>query len=605
MNSYIERVLHYSLEDGDYSSLLQYCIDAAVNLLISFPDVPRDENGGFLPFEESDNSTETVRELKKYFGNRNTGIEVRLTRFEKTETTATGAADRVIVETYGLPDRSIILVDALRASGESKHSRIIELHLTAPQLKAAALIELFKERFDNSNPDQEKINSLKKDALLKLDLGEWISAAEISGYILKHRERDPDALIILGSAKVGQGDWRSGKKMLLRAVESTPEIPEAWYNLGLAYMEGSDSGSALHCFEKTLECDPRNHAAYYMKGVILEETGREDEAVTAYMYAAKYSPGTHKGRMKTGRFFTPQVSDALERLGHPWRGDEELPDPEGVDINEDLVSAASAGDLKSIGKLLKKGALPDYRSHQNSMHGRTPLIAAALNGNTGAVKYLLDHGAGVNATDEKGNTPLGSVIEWSGEADIVRLLVEHGANVNGKDPYGRSLVLNERTVADPVLLKILADAGADLNVSGDNGTGGLYSAVAAGNLESALFFIEHGADMNYRSRSGTTPVMAAIHKGGGEMLRLLLDKGSSPGIPDNEGRTPLMAASEKSDPEAVALLIAAGADVNARDSMGRSAMDIILDSGRRDDMEAFRKCVDLLTDAGAELLHGK
>lgn len=66
-----------------------------------------------------------------------------------------------------------------------------------------------------------------------------------------------------------------------------------------------------------------------------------------------------------------------------------------------------------------------------------------------------------------------------------------------------------------------------------------------------------------------------------------------------------MAASEKSDPEAVALLIAAGADVNARDSMGRSAMDIILDSGRRDDMEAFRKCVDLLTDAGAELLHGK
>jgi len=605
MNSYIERVLHYSLEDGDYSSLLQYCIDAAVNLMISFPDVTRDENGGFLPFEESDNSTETVHEIKKYFGNRNTGIEVKVSRFKKTEATGTGIADRIIAETYGLPDRSIILVNAFRASGESKHNRIIELHLTAPQLKAAALIELFKERFDNSDPDEEKINSLKKDALLKLDRGEWISAAESAGYILKHRTDDSDALVILGSANVGEGDWRNGRRNLLRSIEFSPENPDAWYNLGLAYMKGSDSGSALHCFEKTLEYDPQRHAAYYMQGVILEETDRTDEAVAAYRYAVKYSPGTHKRRMNRAGFFTHEAVEALERLGTPWRGDEYLPDPEGVDINEDLIRAASAGDVRSIGRLLKKGAFPDYRSHDNAMHGRTPIIAAALNGHIGAVKYLLEHGAVIDFSDEKGATPLGSVIEWSGEHDMIRFLVEHGADVNGKDPYGRALILNERAIGDPVILKILTDAGADLNVSDEDGASGIYLASSSGRMESAVFFIEHGADINSRGRGSSTPVMAAVLSGNHEMLRFLLDKGGSPDIPDYEGRTPLMAASEKSDPGAVALLIAAGADVNARDSMGRSAMDIILDSGRRDDMEAFRKCVDLLTDAGAELLHGK
>ena len=52
------------------------------------------------------------------------------------------------------------------------------------------------------------------------------------------------------------------------------------------------------------------------------------------------------------------------------------------------------------------------------------------------------------------------------------------------------------------------------------------------------------------------------------------------------------------------LLIDAGADVNIRDGMGRSAIDILMESGDRGDMPAFRKCVSLLTDAGAELVHG-
>ncbi|HOP30995.1 MAG TPA: ankyrin repeat domain-containing protein, partial [Spirochaetota bacterium] len=590
MNSYIERVLHCTLDDGDYSPLLHFCINAAVNLLVSFPDISRDADGKFIPFEETRSDiSETVTEYKKFFGNRSTGIEVTLLSGEGSNRCGADSGDSVTVETYGLPDRCNVLVKSLREAGESKYNRTVELHLTAPQIKAAALIELFKSALSPGIPGDEKIKAIKQDISMKLRTGNLSETVEGARYILLHCPEDQEALVILGQAMVQEGDWRGGKKNLLRAIEILPENPDAWYNLGIAYMQGSDNSSALRCFGKTLEYDPEHHGAYYMTGVILEETGKSDEAVAAYRYAVKYSPGSHKAGMNSGMFFVPQAKGALERLGIPWRGDEELPDPEGVDINEDLVRAASAGDTRKIVKLLKEGAVPDYRSHQSSMHGRTPLITAALNGHTNAVKYLLEHGAGIDYQDLSGCTALASVIEWGGDRDIIRLLAENGADVNGKDPYGRPLILNERVLCDPVILIILADAGADINAAADTGANGVYYAAAAGNRESALFFIEHGADINCRSRSGATPLMAAAINGDRNMILFLIEKGCSPGIPDHEGRTPLMAAAEKADVETVAILIAAGADVNARDNMGRSAMDIILESGRRDDMEAYRK----------------
>jgi ankyrin repeat protein/Flp pilus assembly protein TadD len=606
MNSYIERVLHCTLDDGDYTPLLRFCIDAAVNLMISFPDVNRGADGEFIPFDiRRINKSETVAEEKKFFGNRNTGIEVTLLSRTDNRSSSGDSGDSIMAEVYGLPDRSSVIVKSFREPGESAYNRTVELHLTAPQTKSAVLIELFKSAFKSGNPADEKIIELKKDISMKLRNGKLMEAADGAKYILLHRPEDHEAMVILGQAMVQEGDWRGGKKNLLRAIEIMPESPDAWYYLGIAYVQGSDNSSALRCFEKTLEYDPEHHGAYYMTGVILEEIGKSDEAVAAYRYAVKYSPGSHKAGMNSSMFFIPQAKEALERLGSPWRGDEELPDPEGVDINEDLVSAASAGDIRKIVKLLKEGAMPDYRSHERSMHGRTPLITAAIKGQLNAVKYLLEHGAGVDYPDETGCAALGSAIEWGGDHDVIRLLVEKGADVNGNDPYGRPLILNERALCDSVILNILTEVGVDLNAADDNGANGIYCAAAAGNQKSVLFFIEHGADINCRSRIGGTPVMAAVINGDHDMLRFLLEKGCSPNIPDREGRTPLMAAAEKSDAEAVLMLISAGADVNTRDNMGRSALDIIFESGRRDDIDTYRKCIDLLTDAGAEILSGK
>jgi len=203
MNSYIRRVLHYTLDDGDYTPILQFCINAAVNIMISFPDICRNRDGEFVPFDETKSDTPgNAAVLKKLFGNRSTGIEVTLGHGSVKEKGAGGGDDIIIVETYGLPDRAAVYVRSCREKNKSRHNRSIELNLTAPQMKSAAIIDLFQTVFSTDNPDEEKINAIKKDALMELGLGEWESAAEGAGYVLLYREDDPDALVILGSAKI-------------------------------------------------------------------------------------------------------------------------------------------------------------------------------------------------------------------------------------------------------------------------------------------------------------------------------------------------------------------------------------------------------------------
>jgi len=111
-----------------------------------------------------------------------------------------------------------------------------------------------------------------------------------------------------------------------------------------------------------------------------------------------------------------------------------------------LVRAAKAGDVAAVRLLLEHHAdvsLP-------TADGVTPLIAAAGVGSRDSdtrgryktekdaidsVKLLLAAGADVNATDNRGQTPLHGAAFW-GWTELVQLLADRGANVNAKDRRG-------------------------------------------------------------------------------------------------------------------------------------------------------------------------
>ena len=99
-------------------------------------------------------------------------------------------------------------------------------------------------------------------------------------------------------------------------------------------------------------------------------------------------------------------------------------------------------------------------AHQRARNTQTDaLFRATVEGNTDMVRSLLSSpGADVNATDERGNTPLLEAARY-GHEDICRVLIGAGADVNAKDKDGKSaLMLAVQNNHDDVV-RVLKQAG--------------------------------------------------------------------------------------------------------------------------------------------------
>jgi ankyrin len=104
-----------------------------------------------------------------------------------------------------------------------------------------------------------------------------------------------------------------------------------------------------------------------------------------------------------------------------------------------LMRAAKNGDVPMMGVLIAHGA----SARQAMPNGMTPLLFAATASRrksapdaVAAAKLCLDNGADVNAHDAAGATALHLAVATSD--DLVKYLVEHGARLDAKDQLGRT-----------------------------------------------------------------------------------------------------------------------------------------------------------------------
>ena len=192
----------------------------------------------------------------------------------------------------------------------------------------------------------------------------------------------------------------------------------------------------------------------------------------------------------------------------------------------------------------------------------TPFYPAIRGNDLGAVRALVQK-SGVNAKDSRGTTPL-MYAAAVGSVDALKLLIEAGADVNAKNAFDATALM--WAAGDIGKVRLLLSKGADVKARSKLGrTPLLLAAFHDGASEIVRLMIDKGADVMARDKDGASVLEAAAWVNDAESVRLLLSKGADPNTKDAARLTPLLQAASNGDrnAEVVRLLLQHGADVNA------------------------------------------
>jgi ankyrin repeat protein len=152
----------------------------------------------------------------------------------------------------------------------------------------------------------------------------------------------------------------------------------------------------------------------------------------------------------------------------------------GVDPNlldargQPALLLALQGESLKVAKLLldAKGVRIDIRNHA----GETPLMMAALKGETDVAVALVAHGA---AVQKDGWSPL-HYAATGGSPAIIRLLLSKGARLEARSPNGSTPLMMAARYGNEEAVDALLAAGADRSAANDLGMDAAAFAASGG-----------------------------------------------------------------------------------------------------------------------------
>jgi ankyrin repeat protein len=170
-------------------------------------------------------------------------------------------------------------------------------------------------------------------------------------------------------------------------------------------------------------------------------------------------------------------------------------------------------------------------------------VKAAQNGDLNEVKRLFAlNPTIINEKDKEKDTAIMKACRNCNGKDVVAFLLEKGANIN--DQEYRDLIDQTPLIIAAFngctdIVKMLLDAGADIQHRNDQGENALISAAQEGNIDTVKFLLDAGADVNQTNADGETALELAINlKQKKELIELLREKtnGNAMGIKKNVKR---------------------------------------------------------------------
>jgi len=228
----------------------------------------------------------------------------------------------------------------------------------------------------------------------------------------------------------------------------------------------------------------------------------------------------------------------------------QMPNDEGR-LDELLHQAIMSCDPDRLQRLIEMGADIDLAGCQ----GMTRLHFAALT-DLDQTRMLLQHGAGPNACNHHGETPLHAAV-LANRADIVGVLLANGADVSVQRDDGQT-PLHEAVVGDSSeIVELLLRAQADPEVRNNDGDPVL---IVAANMygvwknNAVDLLLEHGADVNAAGDCGFRAIHCAAAHGYDDLVRRLADAGADLNSVSEGGRTALDVAASEGHVSTVELL---------------------------------------------------
>ncbi|XP_065897906.1 protein fem-1 homolog A-like [Dysidea avara] len=166
-----------------------------------------------------------------------------------------------------------------------------------------------------------------------------------------------------------------------------------------------------------------------------------------------------------------------------------------------------------------------------------PFVTAAQYGNVPVVKYFLQRFAGLFDINHTGT--------------IVSLTTLNQVE-------GATALWGASTRNHVEVVKMLLDAGADVNKPTAIGSTPLRGAAFNGHCDTMNVLIEHGADLNYANVLGQSPLLTSIMRGHLEAAKLLLDKGAQQDTKTIHNHSVMHAAAAGGDTDILKMLLDCG-----------------------------------------------
>jgi len=256
--------------------------------------------------------------------------------------------------------------------------------------------------------------------------------------------------------------------------------------------------------------------------------------------------------------------------------------------HDDLWNVAYLGNCFDLERLLHHG---DVDVDSTRVHGVTPLLAAAVNGNYHIMRRLIDHGANTRVRDLCGGTILhtiagifhtkhdeqlvmmrGLLNEWS-----TGILIDVNCmNNNGQTPLHRSAMIGSvESLRNVLQLK------PDVSIQESTGRTSLHMAAARGHNDIVRTLISHmtvsqidqrdmyGSTALHFAICGTCPpewdVYQCVHRRI-ELVGLLLDAGADPLVEDHDG-VPAYQMADNRNQRAICEILTKATDLRIRRTM--------------------------------------